>query len=85
VSDFADPRCRGDFPSEEGELLPLLDHVLQRAGAGDQEALGLLLAIQSLIVPLDALRRSPWPERRRRSQRLNAYITRPMLCPRQSS
>ena len=24
---------------------------------------GLLLAIQSLIVPLDALRRSPWPER----------------------
>jgi hypothetical protein len=63
VSDFADPRCRGDFPSEEGELLPLLDHVLQRAGAGDQEALGLLLAIQSLIVPLDALRRSPWPER----------------------
>jgi hypothetical protein len=54
VSDFADPRCRGDFPSEEGELLPLLDHVLQRAGAGDQEALGLLLAIQSLIVPLDA-------------------------------
>lgn len=62
-SDFADPRCTGDFPSEEGELLPLLDHVLQRAGAGDQEALGLLLAIQSLIVPLDALRRSPWPER----------------------
>ena len=62
-SDFADPRCTGDFPSEEGELLPLLDHVLQRAGMGDQEALSLLLAIQSLIVPLDALRRSPWPER----------------------
>jgi len=62
-SDFADPRCNGNFPSEEGELLPLLDHVLQRAGEGDEEALGLLLAIQSLIVPLEALRRSPWPER----------------------
>ncbi len=62
-SDFTDPRCTGDFPSEERELLALLEHVLQRAGSGDQEALGLLLAIQSLIVPLEALRRSPWPER----------------------
>lgn len=58
TSDFADPRCTGDFPDEEREYLPLLEHALQRAGAGDQEALGLLLAIQSLVVPLEALRRT---------------------------
>jgi 2-polyprenyl-6-methoxyphenol hydroxylase-like FAD-dependent oxidoreductase len=61
--DFFDPRCRGDFPTEEAEVLELLGCVLKHAGKGDAAALELLLAVQGLELPLEALRAAPWPER----------------------
>jgi hypothetical protein len=37
--------------------------VLVQASAGDAEAFDMLLSIQGLLRPLDALLTPPWPER----------------------
>lgn len=63
LADFRDPRCTGDFPVEEMELVELLAYVVQQTAAGDREALQRLLEVQSLTAPLESLRQSPWPER----------------------
>jgi len=63
LADFRDPRCKGDFPTEESELIPLLAHVVAETAAGDPQALPVALAIQSLVAPLEILRQPPWPER----------------------
>jgi len=63
LADFTDPRCTGDFPVEEGELINLLVYAVGQAAAGDPEALALTTAIQGLVAPLESLRQPPWPER----------------------
>jgi 2-polyprenyl-6-methoxyphenol hydroxylase-like FAD-dependent oxidoreductase len=63
LADFRDPRCTGDFPAEEGELINLLAYVVRQAAAGDLDALGTTMAIQGLVAPLESLRQPPWPER----------------------
>ena len=63
LADFRDPRCTGDFPAEEGELINLLAYAVGQAAAGDPEALAATMAIRALVAPLESLRESPWPER----------------------
>ena len=63
LADFADPRCTGDFPSEEGELINLLVYAMSQVAAGDPQALSVMMAIQTLMAPLESLRQPPWPER----------------------
>jgi hypothetical protein len=63
LADFRDPRCTGDFPAEEGELIELLGYVVAQSAAGDLDALWAAMAIQALVAPLDSLRQPPWPER----------------------
>jgi 2-polyprenyl-6-methoxyphenol hydroxylase-like FAD-dependent oxidoreductase len=63
LADLKDPRCKGDFPTEEGELIQLLGYLRGQAAAGDAQALAVMVAIQGLVAPLEILRQSRWPER----------------------
>ncbi len=63
LADFRDPRCTGDFPAEEGELIDLLGYVVGQTAAGDVDALWATMTIQALVAPLESLRTPPWPER----------------------
>jgi 2-polyprenyl-6-methoxyphenol hydroxylase-like FAD-dependent oxidoreductase len=63
LADFRHPRCTGDFPAEEGELIQLLTYVVGQAAAGDAQAIAVTQAIQALVAPLEILRQAPWPER----------------------
>jgi 2-polyprenyl-6-methoxyphenol hydroxylase-like FAD-dependent oxidoreductase len=49
LADFRDPRCTGDFPSEEGDLINLLVYVVGQFAAGDAEALATTMAITSSL------------------------------------
>ena len=68
LADFSNPKCTGDFPSEESGTLAVLQYVMGLARDGDAEAQGVARAIGGLTTRLDVLETPPWPERFAASQ-----------------
>jgi flavin-dependent dehydrogenase len=68
LADFSNPKCTGDFPSEESGTLAVLQYVMGLARDGDAEAQGVARAIGGLTTRLDVLEAPPWPERFAASQ-----------------
>ena len=62
AADFADPRCTGDFPTEEVASLELLQFITSQAPT-DPAAAALAHDVASLSRPLEALHQPPWPQR----------------------
>jgi 2-polyprenyl-6-methoxyphenol hydroxylase-like FAD-dependent oxidoreductase len=68
IADFGDPRCTGDFPTEETDTLALMQFVGGLAQSGDAEAQLTMASIGGLMNRLAILEQPPWPERLAASQ-----------------
>ena len=63
LGDFQDPRCSGDFPGEDMQLVSGLQYLSSQTAKGDMQARQTMEAIAALETRIDVLEQPPWSRR----------------------